>query len=635
MKKVISLLLSLVLFVAVCGCAKNPGDEVSTPPPKFETTDITLAENGKSDYKIVLPLVYSYTEGYAAQELQDIFYEATGVRLPVISDNGLSLDNSGSYLSVGNTALLKAQTDIQADYGKQGESGVRIVTKNKTVYMIGATDKGTLNSVYQFLEHQVGFKAYAYDYTYVDYRPSVKLLQFDYTYRPTIDWSIAVEKKVALDDKAATRMYLYGDKTIGGTKYGGLGYSGGGTDLEGNQLFSLWCHESNSLVPNSGEAKENEYYKNGQYCYTRDGAYNLFKQKFIEKIMKSGESLAMIGCADNNGVCNCQECNEASEKYGGQGGVFMRFLNRLATDTEAYFTEHSIDRKLYIIGMAYHVYSVAPTVKDENGSIVPVDESVVAKKDGNVTVGVCYTPIGACYTHPLGNGLCEKNVATEDSFRGWSAITDTMMMYSYGTNFKYLTFPYNNWAFMAESFRYFKEMKVRLFYEQSDAWNGIGGPMAEMRTFVRASLSWDADRDMNDVTDDFMHKYYGPAADGVKRYFDRMQTQFNAIYATAGTSCQGCYYEIGKSEFWPRPVILELENILSDAMNAVEKSGLSANEKAAYRERVEREYILWKVNELTLYQNSLSGAELVALQKTVAEGRAKYDINRRAEHVID
>ena len=133
----------------------------------------------------------------------------------------------------------------------------------------------------------------------------------------------------------------------------------------------------------------------------------------------------------------------------------------------------------------------------------------------------------------------------------------------------------------------------------------------------------------------FMQKYYGPGSVAVKTYFNTLLRHFQTIYTKAGTSDQDCYYAIGTQAFWPRSVILELESTLSSAMRAIEKSGLDANRKALYRDRVEREYVIWKVNELTLYESSLSGAELAELKATVAAGRAKYDINRRSEHVVD
>ncbi len=628
MKKAVIFILSAALLASFCGCSNRNSspDDTASDTPKFSETNITLTENGQSDYKIVLPLLYSYTEGYAAQELQEILYDATGCKLSIISDSGLSADNAGHYLSVGNTSLLKAQTDIKVSYDTQGESGVQVQTKGNTVYMIGATDRGTLNSVYQFLYYQVGFQTYAYDETYVDYDPSLKVLNFDYVYKPTIEWTLAIEKKVSLDEKTASRMYTYGDSSVAGS-----GYSGGGMELDGSPLFSLWCHDSTGLV---SEAAHPEFWNNGQFCLTNEEGYEAFSAALIERVSSSNSSLVMLGPADVGSVCNCDGCKAAAEQYGGYGGVYMRFANRLAEDLENYFTEQEIDRRICLSILAYQGYSKSPTVTGEDGKILPVDESVVAKKDGNVTVGVCYTPITACYTHAFGDGTCETNKIITENLRGWSSLTDNMFMYTYGTNFSYLTFPYNNWQFMADTFKFYEENNVRFLFDQSDSWNGVG-PMSEMRSYVRSKLAWDADLNAEELIGDFMQTYYGPGAADVKTYFNTLQTHFQTIYTKAGTSDQDCYYAIGTQTFWPRSVILELESILSSAMSAIEKSGLDADKKALYHDRVEREYIIWKVNELTLYESSLSGAELSELQKTVAAGRAKYDINRRSEHVID
>ena len=70
MKKAVTLFLSAALLASFCGCSNNNSspDDTVLDTPKFSETNISLVENGQSDYKIVLPLLYSYTEGYAAQE---------------------------------------------------------------------------------------------------------------------------------------------------------------------------------------------------------------------------------------------------------------------------------------------------------------------------------------------------------------------------------------------------------------------------------------------------------------------------------------------------------------------------------------------------------------------------------------
>ena len=171
-----------------------------------------------------------------------------------------------------------------------------------------------------------------------------------------------------------------------------------------------------------------------------------------------------------------------------------------------YFTEQEIDRKICLSILAYQGYSKSPTVTGEDGKILPADESVVAKKDGNVTVGVCYTPITACYTHAFGDDTCETNKIITENLRGWSSLTDNMFMYTYGTNFSYLTFPYNNWQFMADTFKFYEENNVRFLFDQSDSWNGVG-PMSEMRSYVRSKLAWDASLNAEDLMQNYGYQY--------------------------------------------------------------------------------------------------------------------------------
>lgn len=626
MKKIVCTILAIVLSaIAFCGC-NSPAVEQPKTDTLFQETDTLLVENGKSRYSIVVPLNYSYTEGYAAQELQDLLYESTGCKLPVISDNGLKRDNGQYYLSVGNTKLLKEE-DISITYDVLGETGVRVVKIGNNVYMCGATDRGTLNSVYQFLEHQIGFKTYAHDYTHVDYYNKLNVLDFDYEYKPSVEWSIAVEGVLQGKDAlgSAARMYMYGEANPIN------GYARRFSELDGSDLFSFWCHEGAWLVPST---EYPQYWKNGAYCMTNEDAFAAYLEAVIKVVDNSTQTMMMLGGADNSGVCDCATCAADAKAYGGYGGVYMRFLNRIAREVETHLKENNAERNLFIVGLCYGGYKEAPATKNEKGEFVAVDASVIGKNDGFVKVGACYAPIRACYVHPFGENTCDSNVPIMRTLNGWKAVCEELYLYTYGTNFHALIYPYYNYSFMAESYKLYEEYGIRFAYDQSDAWNGVGH-MSELRTFVRASLGWDAHQDINELIDEFIGAYYGPALGAMQLYFDTVQDHYNFISAKAGTSCQDCRFKLAIKDYWPRTSLMQFQGILMKAKLDVRASSLNETEKEIYLERIEREYIVMKTIEYSLYKSTLSGNELAELEKFVWEGRIKYDIGRMEEHVID
>ena len=60
MKKAVIFILSAALLASFCGCSNRNSslDDTALDTPKFSETNITLTENGQSDYKIVLPLIF-------------------------------------------------------------------------------------------------------------------------------------------------------------------------------------------------------------------------------------------------------------------------------------------------------------------------------------------------------------------------------------------------------------------------------------------------------------------------------------------------------------------------------------------------------------------------------------------------
>ena len=444
MKKFIVLIICVISVISLFGC-KNDTKETQTieviggEQTDFAYTNNSFVEGGKSEYKIVIPADASKIVKYAAEELQNFVEESTNATLPIVSDSSVTYDNNGKYLSVGETTLLESQTDITVDYEVLGENGVIVSTKGNCVYITGATDNGTLFSVYRFLHYQVGYNAYAYDCTEVEYFDSVNLKAFDYEYVPSIGLTTAEDAELSGEEnvKAAMRMYVYASEN-------------GGYDMNGSLYNGLWCHTTYYLVSQSTYP---DLWRNNQLCYSNPLSAEIAAQTLIDKYIDTATGpYLMLGVTDGVGSCDCDDCLRDEELYGGASGVQMRFMNDVANRVETYMDENGIDKNIVLVAFAYYSYR-QPPVKEVNGEYVAVDESVIPKKTGKVRVGVMYTPIEACYTHAISDEVetCEKNATIAEEMKQWASITDYLMMYSYGTNFSAYKYHFNNWSHEGES----------------------------------------------------------------------------------------------------------------------------------------------------------------------------------------
>ena len=102
--KTIAIFLSALLLFSIVGCNRGGGDDGKKPA--IADTNIVLAENGVSDYKIVIKGDASPADVFSAEELQTYIKRSTDAELPIVRETeGASLGDK--VLSVGRTNLLQ------------------------------------------------------------------------------------------------------------------------------------------------------------------------------------------------------------------------------------------------------------------------------------------------------------------------------------------------------------------------------------------------------------------------------------------------------------------------------------------------------------------------------------------------
>ncbi|MBS5737536.1 MAG: DUF4838 domain-containing protein [Clostridiales bacterium] len=128
---------------------------------------LTLVENGKSDYVIIVPesswgRASSTAEGaefYSANDLQKYIENMTGVTIPVMKDSEVPIAEDEKVISVGMTNREGVRYTVDRD--SIGEDGYTIKTVGNSVYIAGGRPRGTGYAVYDFLENYFGCKFYS------------------------------------------------------------------------------------------------------------------------------------------------------------------------------------------------------------------------------------------------------------------------------------------------------------------------------------------------------------------------------------------------------------------------------------------------------------------------------------------
>ena len=132
---------------------RNSLQPVGTPGPA-----LTLAVQGKTGYRILLPARPTTQEQKAADDLASWLREITGADFPTIKEGSPEAGTTGPVISVGKTLL--AGNNLAAPLGPEGYA---IDVRGKNLLLAGGATRGIINAVYALLEEDLGCRWFTRD----------------------------------------------------------------------------------------------------------------------------------------------------------------------------------------------------------------------------------------------------------------------------------------------------------------------------------------------------------------------------------------------------------------------------------------------------------------------------------------
>ncbi|MBR5177027.1 MAG: DUF4838 domain-containing protein [Bacteroidales bacterium] len=451
-----------------------------------------LFRDGKSEYSIVLAQDASESERYAAEELRYWIKEVSGVDLPVSDlDGGVR----GKRLIVGFNQLVEDLVPGSVRPSDRDDS-FSIKTKGGDILFWGGALRGTLYSVYSFLEEELGCRWYSSKVSVAPKRDSWSFRRFSRHEEPGIiirdNCVLDVRTNPAFSGRMRNNFVnLPGEKpgeTIPGTAEGywgvhAMGYlmSPGEYYAEHPEYFSL--RDGKRL---SGYA---------QLCLSNPEVLRICVEK-IRDVMRQNPDFLIYSMeqSDNQLFCQCDECTALADKYGGQSGLMVWFVNQVADAVKDEFPDK------FIGTFAYQYTRHAP--KD----IVPRD---------NVVIRLC--SIECCLLHDYDD--CERNVEFLKDLRDWSAIAPHLYIWDYVTDFAQYCLPVANWKTMASHIKDFRDNHAIGILEEGD-YQTVSCELREMRSWLLSKLMWNPDADVDALIKDFSDGYYGAAGKYIRDYLD-------------------------------------------------------------------------------------------------------------------
>jgi hypothetical protein len=542
-----------------------------------ERTDYFI-QDGVCEYVIVMPQNPNKYEIIAKSELVLFFKQATGLNLYSITEpsEGFTHSPTTKYISIGNTKMFET-TGIEIDESVLTTQGVRIVTKDNTIYLNGGSIGGALYATYTFLEIMFNWEIYAEDCWVIDENVrNLKMRAFDVWEVPDIEmrtnfWT-AVQKN-SNNIGYRFRMPDYQDAfimPIGDVKNGGT-YAG--------------IHNSFDVLPKTSPYAEAEWYADDgqQLCYTAHGneeSYNRMIERIatvVTDCMKvyNPEKYPLfkfftLTIQDGSmSTCVCDACMEALKKYGAHSGSIIVMCNRVMELVSAW--QEKPENRAYkrddfkMAFFAYHGYFAAPTHYDNlQDKIVPNHSDLIMRDDVAVYAAVSDNENGFLRKVSIYDDINKKG---RDNLIGWSEIASELYLWTYQTNYtNYLAFSSTMNFYNTDGFSFLASLGVDMMANQGTTGSMNYTCFQAIKPYLDAKLQWNSSLDSDKLINDWFDAMYKDVAPLMKQlYLEEMQHDIACSVREGSWRINSGNRDASKAEDWPLNLAVRWLGMLDQA----------------------------------------------------------------------
>lgn len=574
-----------------------------------------LIEN--KDLKYNIKVNNDENSRYAADEIHDHIYEATGKNIPVITLGNEEIVNSDAKSIIIGSTFLANRAGITFN-PSTSKGSYLLKTDSNNVFLLANSKDGYLLGAHKFIEKVLGYDHYGKDtYSYDSIGQSIPIPYLN------IDHTTAFEYR-RCDDSDFT--WSDGDKL--------LYNSGNWTNknplimVNGVQKY----HNSTLIIdPDTYKSSHPKWYsankygitKTDQLCYTARGnstEYNALVNTTADKIIEAFQNdtnlsrdTLCFGMADNREYCHCSACTSAASNYGGSlAGTVVNFLNDVY-DVIAPRVSETNRSNIYLYFLAYYSYEQAPT---------------------NITcndhVGVIIAPILANYTESITSDYNYSKYGV--LFSDWSNVCSKIDTWLYETNFQNYLYPLNTYKATTESITYLASLgSINTIYTQGQ--HNVTAPRTgfnALKKYLNAKFMDDPSSNYDELVDKFFAHYYGEGGSTMRIFFDQLveRMEYNeankaSILYDDPSVPKAVGQKVANASLWDYNELVSWVSLCESAMNSTTSQTCKDNILA--------ESIFPRFALCCLYTNKYSSSELLALRTSFKNDCNKLGINRWKE----
>jgi hypothetical protein len=442
---------------------------------------LTLVENGKSDYSIIISKNAGKHERTAASILQDYVEKLSTCRLPVADD---TKRKSEYEILIGYTNRSKKKKKELYDLRKDG---YRIKTSGSKLIITGGSEKGIIYGVTGFLEDHLGVRKFTPDAEYIPESKTISISAIDDVQIPPADIRI-VHCEFTKDS-----LYSYFRKI---------------TSIEDiwndGQYHGYYVHTfSRSVPPDKYFGAHPEYFAlingkrvpYGQLCLTNADVLEIVKKDIGDQISEHpGLHYWSVSQNDNYYHCECDKCRAINEEEGSPSGLMLRFVNEVA----------KVYPEKTITTLAYQ-YTRKPPLK--------------TKPLKNVMVTLCTIELNR--SKPIESDPASADFVKE--IQDWAKISDNIKIWDYETQFTNSFGPFPLYNTLKPNIQFFTKNNVNAHFQQCNGKHSEN--LSELKCYVLSKLLWNPKAPSNSITNEFLFGFYGDAAPYIRMYFDKLHEE--------------------------------------------------------------------------------------------------------------
>ena len=567
MKKLIRNSLCIALAMTAFGLTACEAGANPPLPPSDDTqyTGYLLAENGSTDYSIVIGTDADKYEKFGAEEMQRLFKEATGATLPIVTDDTVTFSEDAKVISIGDNSFQKA-SGVTPLYSELKTSGNLVVNKGQSVILTGAYGAGSMYAVYDFLTVLFDYDYYEENAYVIKKINTVELPELNMKNIPDID-------KLTFGDRSHY-------ENLGGSVYNAyrqrIYFSEADSALAG--------HTPSELMPIDTYYDEHpDWYSDRgdqwQLCYTN---YEMLEEYVARLKMyldaKPDTTLISVTDRDYNTWCQCENCTRllrSYDLYDSNGALLMAapnsltgilFKSKAADMVDAWLAEKYPNRHVTYQAHAYFQQRTPPVYRDSRTgayTLLTNGEENDPLKSVNVNVEWQVAAIEANR-----NLSWEDNASQGEELKRWAVITPNVIVYDYPQDAKNVLVPYDGIHTHADNMRFAKSLG-HTSYKYQGNFNTQSGGFYDLRMYVCSKLAWDLSLDPVELAENYLRVTCGPAYEYMSELYkiERIRMAQRRQESNYGGHCLGDH---NKAVDWPREILLTMQPLVDKAYEAIE-----------------------------------------------------------------